>query len=91
MIRLQSELNTAFELATSTQQREAQKRDLMIHSASVWESRLTLIDLKRKFPSFGAKEDEELFYDKERVPKKIKTESGLVWYFRLLHRLADSL
>ncbi|GJE91699.1 enhancer of polycomb-like domain-containing protein [Phanerochaete sordida] len=74
MIRLQSELTSAMELATSVLQRESLKRETAKHGSSVWESRFTLIDLKRKFPTLGAKEDEELFYDRERVPKKIKTD-----------------
>ena len=78
MIRLQTELSTAFELAANVNQRETLKRDLMIHSASVWESRLALVDLKRKFPALGSKDDEELFYDKERVPKKPKTDPAYV-------------
>lgn len=78
MIRLQTELSTAIELAGQVQARETLKRDSMIHSASVWESRIALVDLKRKFPTLGAKEDEELFHDKERVPKKTKTEAGFV-------------
>lgn len=74
MIRLQSELATAMELATSVLQREGLKREAANHGSGVWESRFLLIDLKRKFPTLGAKEDEELFYDRERVPKKIKPE-----------------
>ncbi|EKM52072.1 uncharacterized protein PHACADRAFT_212666 [Phanerochaete carnosa HHB-10118-sp] len=74
MIRLQSELATAMELATSVIQREGFKREAATHGSGVWESRFMLVDLKRKFPALGAKEDEELFYDRERVPKKIKPE-----------------
>ena len=78
MIRLQTELSTAIEIAAQVQTRETLKRDSMIHSASVWESRIALVDLKRKFPTLGTKEDEEYFYDKERIPKKPKNEPGFV-------------
>lgn len=76
MIRLQSELATAMELANSALQREGLKREFASHGKSVWESRFALVDLKRKFPALGAKEDEELFHDKERVPKKIRTDTS---------------
>ncbi|KAF7798750.1 hypothetical protein EIP86_009975 [Pleurotus ostreatoroseus] len=39
----------------------------------MWERWFALVDLKRKFPSLGSREDEELFQDRGRMPKKIKT------------------
>ena len=76
MSRLQTELDTALELAKNVLQREELKQELAAHTKNVWESRFSFIDLKRKFPSFGSKEDEELFHDKERVPKRIKVDTG---------------
>lgn len=76
------------ELARGVLQREAMKRDVAIQGKAVWEKRFVAIDLKRKFPSLGTKEDDELFQDKERVPKKVKPtdvayvdrhHSSLVW------------
>ncbi|PSR71467.1 hypothetical protein PHLCEN_2v12734 [Hermanssonia centrifuga] len=76
MIRLQSELASAMDLAKGIVRREVSKRDLAVQTSSVWEKRFALVDLKRKFPSLGTKEDEELFQDRERVPKRIKTEAS---------------
>jgi hypothetical protein len=36
----------------------------------VWEKRVAVADMKRKFPTLGIKEDEELLHDKERVLKR---------------------
>ncbi|KZP22575.1 hypothetical protein FIBSPDRAFT_952694 [Athelia psychrophila] len=44
--------------------------------SGVWDKRLALVDLKHKFPTLGAKEDEELLHNKERIPKRIKTDSA---------------
>ena len=42
---------------------------------------LRLASLERRFPSLlNAKEDEELFYDKERVVKKVKPEQVYVFW-----------
>ena len=41
----------------------------------VWEKRLEFAELKRKFPTLGTKEDEELLHEKERVVKKPRVES----------------
>lgn len=60
--------------------RETLKRDAARQSQNVWDKRLALVDLKRKFPSLGAKEDEELLHDKERIPKRIKTDSAFAGY-----------
>ncbi|KAJ3535358.1 hypothetical protein NM688_g6989 [Phlebia brevispora] len=74
MIRLQSALATAMDLANCVSQREAVKREYVTQTKAMWEKHFALVDLKWKFPSFGGKEDEELFQDRERVPKRIKTE-----------------
>lgn len=79
MIRLQSELTTALELAKGVLQRESLKRQVAVEGKAMWERRFIAVDMKRKFPQLGSKEDEELFQDRERVPKKIKTDvSGYV-------------
>jgi enhancer of polycomb-like protein len=75
MIRLQSELTTALELAKGVLQRETLKRHVATEGKSMWERRFVAVDMKRKFPQLGSKEDEELFHDKERVPKKIKADT----------------
>ena len=65
----------SIDLARSVLQREQLKREASVQGQAVWECRLALVELKRKFPSLGTKEDEELFFDKERVAKKLKTEA----------------
>ncbi|OBZ78426.1 Enhancer of polycomb-like protein 1 [Grifola frondosa] len=74
MFRLQAELATTLEMAKVVAQREVFKRDASVHGHELWEKRLALVDLKRHQPSLSTKEDEELLYDKERVPKKPKME-----------------
>ncbi|KAI0944834.1 hypothetical protein AcW1_001669 [Taiwanofungus camphoratus] len=75
LLRLRAELDTSVDLARSIQQREVFKRNAAVHGHAVWEKRLALVDLKRKYHSLGSKEDDELFYDKERVPKRPKLEA----------------
>ncbi|KAF7800350.1 hypothetical protein EIP86_011600 [Pleurotus ostreatoroseus] len=74
MIRLQGELAVAMDLANRVLQRETTKRDQAAQTKALWERRFALVDLKRKFPALGSREDEELFQDRERVPKRIKTD-----------------
>jgi len=73
-VRLQSELGSALDLAKAVLLREQTKMDAMKQSKAVWGIRARMVDLKSRNPSFGDKEDESLFIDKERVPKKRKTE-----------------
>ncbi|VDC03110.1 unnamed protein product [Peniophora sp. CBMAI 1063] len=74
--RLQQELESAHELARNLCQREALKREILQCSKAVWEGRETMVSLKRRFPTLGVKEDDELLVDKERAPKKLRqTES----------------
>lgn len=79
LLRLQSELLSSLDLAKTVLTRETMKRDVAHQAQNVWEKRLTLVDLKRKFPALGAKEDEELLHDKERVPKRLKMDSAYVF------------
>jgi len=76
---------------TSVLKREQLKREAAQQAKAVWEKREDLANLKRKFPSLlNAKEDEELFYDKEKVVKKPKTEPTYVHgYCRRVHELID--
>lgn len=78
MVRLQSELSTAAELVKGVVQRELAKKEVTVHGQALWDKRFGLMDLKRKFPALGSKEDDELFFDKERVSKKAKTDSTYV-------------
>ena len=48
------------------------KKEVMAQSQAVWEKRMAFADLKRKFPSFNDKADEELLIDKERPVKKVE-------------------
>jgi enhancer of polycomb-like protein len=78
LLRLQSELLSSLDLAKNVLNRETLKRDVAYQSQNVWEKRLSLVELKRKFPSLGAKEDEELLHDKERVPKRPRMDPASV-------------
>jgi enhancer of polycomb-like protein len=73
LMRLKQELATTADLVSAVLKREQLKRETAQHAKAVWEKREDFSSLKRKFPSLlNAKEDEELFYDKERVVKKVK-------------------
>ncbi|KAJ8579381.1 hypothetical protein M405DRAFT_848265, partial [Rhizopogon salebrosus TDB-379] len=78
LLRLQSELTQGLELAKTLLSRENLKRDYTQQTLQVWDKRLEFIELKRKFPSLGTKEDEELLLDKERVVKKPKIETARI-------------
>ncbi|KIL58931.1 hypothetical protein M378DRAFT_170023 [Amanita muscaria Koide BX008] len=70
LARLNVEFQYPLELAKAILSRENSKRDLTQQSQVVWEKRVAVVDLKRKFPSLGDKGDEELLIDKERPAKK---------------------
>ncbi|KAF8495934.1 enhancer of polycomb-like-domain-containing protein [Russula emetica] len=73
LMRLKQELATTAELVSGVLKREQLKREASQQAKAVWEKREDFASLKRKFPSLlNAKEDEELFYDKERVVKKAR-------------------
>ncbi|CDO73364.1 hypothetical protein BN946_scf185008.g127 [Trametes cinnabarina] len=69
-----TELGTALDLVRLVRQREDVKRDTQRQNQLVWERRRGFADLKRMHPSLGTKEDEELFMDKEKPPKKPRVE-----------------
>lgn len=70
MVRLKAELNTCLDLAKLVTTREDIKREFVLSSLNVWDTRINLVDLKRKFALLGSREDEELLLDKERPAKK---------------------
>lgn len=72
LLRLQYELAYPLDLAKAVLSRENQKKENIQHAQQVWERRLALADLKRKYPSLSDKGDEELLVDKEK-PKKSET------------------
>ncbi|KZS93199.1 hypothetical protein SISNIDRAFT_486115 [Sistotremastrum niveocremeum HHB9708] len=76
LTRLRAELGQALNLARSVLQREEFKGEQAAESQSVWESRLRFVDLKRQYPGFGYKEEEELLVDKERIVKKRRGSEG---------------
>ncbi|KAI0047478.1 hypothetical protein FA95DRAFT_1518958 [Auriscalpium vulgare] len=81
LIRLQKELLEAIEMAKTVHVREQAKRDVTLQAKEVWEKREGFVNLKRKFPQLSVKEEEELLYDKERVPKRprlIETSAGRI-------------
>ena len=83
MVRLQNEIGTALDIVRLVQQREILKKDSHMHGRNLWEKRQTLADLKRAHPSLGTKEDDKLFLDKEKPPKKPKVEARYVRVYRI--------
>ncbi|KAH7886603.1 enhancer of polycomb-like-domain-containing protein [Phlebopus sp. FC_14] len=75
LLRLQSELVQSLELAKTLLARENLKKDNAQQTMQVWEKRFDFVELKRKLPSLGTKDDEELLHDKERVVKKPRMEA----------------
>jgi enhancer of polycomb-like protein len=71
LLRLQHELQFPLDLAKAVLARENQKKEAAEQTFQVWERRMELVDLKRKFAALGDKADEELLIDKEK-PKKIE-------------------
>ncbi|KAL1943915.1 hypothetical protein VTO73DRAFT_3733 [Trametes versicolor] len=76
MLRLQGELGTTLDLVRLVHQREQLKRESQSQNHYLWDKRHVLADLKRARPSLGSKEDEELYLDRERPPKKPKVEQS---------------
>ncbi|KAG5352167.1 hypothetical protein C0989_003367 [Termitomyces sp. Mn162] len=83
LIRLQAELTYPLELAKSLLERETRKKEVAQSSQQVWDKRMGLVDLKRKYSSLGDRGDEELLIDKEKLkktetgrPTKVKPEPG---------------
>jgi hypothetical protein len=80
LVRLQSELSVSLELAKFVVEREKLKKESAKQSQNVWEKRLNVAELKRKFPSLGDKGDEELLQDKERAPKIPKMDGYVLFH-----------
>ncbi|KAJ7133035.1 hypothetical protein C8R46DRAFT_1140417, partial [Mycena filopes] len=73
LLRLQGEFSYPLDLAKAVLAREGLKQESARHAQNVWEKRLAVVDLKRKFPALGDKADDELLIDKERPTKKVET------------------
>jgi enhancer of polycomb-like protein len=82
-LRLQNELSQSLALAEAVVLRERAKLDCAREAQNVWEKRLRVVDLKRKFPTLGEKADEELLQDKERPPKVPRVDTTS-WVFLIL-------
>ncbi|KAG9312626.1 enhancer of polycomb-like-domain-containing protein [Chiua virens] len=78
LLRLQAEFAQSLELAKTLAAREILKKENAQQVVQVWEKRLEFAELKHKFPGLGAREDEELLHEKERVAKKPRVDSGRV-------------
>ncbi|KAH9852530.1 enhancer of polycomb-like-domain-containing protein [Lenzites betulinus] len=76
LVRLQSELGTTLDLVRLVHQREVSKREAQSQNQLLWDKRHILTDLKRARPSLSTKEDEVLFLDREKPPKKLKVEGN---------------
>jgi enhancer of polycomb-like protein len=78
-MRLKQELAITVELVNCVLKREQLKCEASQQAKAVWEKREDFSNLKCKFPLLlNAREDEKLFYDKERV-KKVKAEQVYIW------------
>lgn len=87
LLRLKQELATAAELVASLLKREQLKRETAQQAKAVWEKREDFASLKRKFPSLlNAKEDEELFYDREKVRRPNPIEPTRIVGLRIKSR-----
>ncbi|EJD39969.1 hypothetical protein AURDEDRAFT_187187 [Auricularia subglabra TFB-10046 SS5] len=73
MIQLQTTLNEGQKLANMIVKREERKRDSYRALRALFETRQTLVTLKRKFPEFMAQDDADLLIEKERR-KRPRTE-----------------
>ncbi|KAG2134679.1 enhancer of polycomb-like-domain-containing protein [Suillus cothurnatus] len=89
LLRLQNELTQGLELAKTLLSRENLKRDYTQQTLQVWDKRFEFAELKRKFPSLGTKEDEELLLDKERVVKKPKIEPSRITGLKIRNATID--
>ena len=78
LLRLQSELLLSLELAKNVLNREMLKHEGAHQSQNAWENQLSLVELKRKFPSLGTREDKNLLHDKEHLLKRPRTDSASV-------------
>jgi enhancer of polycomb-like protein len=74
-LRLQGEFAYPLDLAKAVLARETIKTECTRQSQNVWEKRLAVVDLKRKFPALGDKADDEFLIDKERPVKKPEPSS----------------
>ncbi|KAI0315040.1 enhancer of polycomb-like-domain-containing protein [Amylostereum chailletii] len=90
LLRLQQELASTQELSRKLCLREVVKREWAQSARAVWEMRDEFVTLKRKFPGLGAKEDEELLHDKERVPKRPKGSDASTGHFGIKLKPRDS-
>ncbi|EDR09801.1 uncharacterized protein LACBIDRAFT_293698 [Laccaria bicolor S238N-H82] len=70
LARLHAELSYPLEMAKAILTRENRKRECAHQAQAVWEKRLAFVDLKRRFPAFVDKADDELLIDKEKPGKK---------------------
>ena len=66
LARLQAEFAFPLELAKSILTREHLKRESARQSQHIWEQRMQLIELRRQYPMFADKSDEELLVGRER-------------------------
>ncbi|KAJ7493445.1 enhancer of polycomb-like-domain-containing protein [Mycena galericulata] len=78
LLRLQGEFSYPFDLATAVLARETLKQECARQAQNVWEKRMAVVDIKRKFPTLGDKGDEDLLLEKERPTKKPETSSSRI-------------
>ncbi|KAJ8074928.1 Enhancer of polycomb-like protein 1 [Marasmius tenuissimus] len=77
LARLQAEFAFPLELAKSILNREQLKRESARQAQHIWEQRMQFVDLRRQYPMFADKSDEELLVDRERPSKKSGIRPGV--------------
>ncbi|KAF9264627.1 hypothetical protein L218DRAFT_234186 [Marasmius fiardii PR-910] len=70
LARLQAEFAFPVELAKCILDREQLKRESARQAQHIWEERMQLVELRRRYPILADKMDEELLIDRERPSKK---------------------
>ena len=60
---MQFELLSSQDLSKNVLSCDTIKHEAAYQAWNVWQKRLSFVELKRKFPSLGVKEDEKLLYD----------------------------
>jgi enhancer of polycomb-like protein len=74
-------LLSSLDLAKNVLDRKTIKREAAHQAQNAWEKWLGLVELKRKCPSLEVKGDDEPLHDKERVPKRLRTDSTSAYAF----------
>ncbi|KAF8321148.1 hypothetical protein DL93DRAFT_2163453 [Clavulina sp. PMI_390] len=89
--RLRMELQNVSDLASSVVMRETEKIKVGKGALEVFEARLRLYDLKRKFPTVVAAQDDQLLIEQERPPAKRQRVSEVSGTIKLSRRPRETV